>query len=244
MRSLAILALLMIANTAFAQPKVDVEQFQAITAKAARIEPMTDSVAVMLVERTPGVKTGASLTISSEYKHSAPYIDKPGVTITQSQVDPKRWLMFAPTGKYRLLVVESDPERGLKFNNVEVEIGTAPPDDNPPPDDPPPSGNLDSLTKVAKETADRLNDPPTRAALAKGYAAVVPLLQGKTYAEAMENVQRARRMILQPAMRNNPVVWNDWLKAVDAEMSKVVPAGDADKYRAAIEAIIKGLNGG
>lgn len=234
----------MIANTAFAQPKVDVEQFQAVMAKAARIEPMADSVAVMLVERMPGLKTGASLTITSEYKHSAPYIDKPGVTITQSQVDPKRWLMFAPTGKYRLLVVESDPERGLKFNNVDVDIGPAPPVDDGPADPPPTTGDLDSLIKVAKETADRLNDPPTRVALAKGYAAVVPLLQGKTYAEAMETVQRARRMVLIPAMRNNQAVWNDWLKAVDAEMSKVVSAGDADKYRAAIEAIIKGLNGG
>lgn len=234
--SIVLLALMLISNAASAQTMM-VTSFEAITAKAVRIEQLPESVAVILSEREPGTKTGAYLHVVSDRKWATPLYD--GIEITETKT-PGEFIMFAPAGSYRVLLSEFDPEKGPRYtwHTVVVEPAASEPDD---PDVPPPTGDFASLTKVAKEAADKLNDPPTRSALAKGYAAVIPLLQGKTYAEAMEVVQQTRRMVLIPAMRGNPAIWNDWLKAVDAELKKVVPVGDAAAYVQAIGAIVKGL---
>lgn len=236
MRSLLLLALILIGNTAFAQT-ITVSSFEAITAKAVKIEQLPESVAVILTEREPGTKTGAYLHVVSDRKWATPLYD--GIEITETKT-PGEFIMFAPAGSYRVLLSEFDPELGPRYSWHTVVVAPAASDPEEP-DVPPPAGDFASLTKVAQEAADKLGDPPTRAALAKGYKAVIPLLEGKTYAEAMEVVQQTRRMVLIPAMRGNPVIWNDWLKAVDAELKKVVPVGDADAYVQAIGAIVKGL---
>lgn len=228
------------ANTAFAQTMM-VTSFEAITAKAVKIEQLPDSVAVILSEREPGTKTGAYLNVVSDRKWATPLYD--GIEITETKT-PGEFIMFAPAGSYRVLLSEFDPEKGPRYSwhTVVVEPASGEPDEPDVPDvPPPPVGDFASLTKVAKESADRLGDPPTRAALAKGYKAVIPLLAGKSYAEAMEVVQQTRRMVLIPAMRGNPAIWNNWLKEVDAELKKVVPVGDAAAYVQAIGAIVKGL---
>ena len=237
--SIVLLALMLLGNTAAAQTMM-VTSFEAITAKAVKIEQLPESVAVILTEREPGTKTGAYLNVVSDRKWATPLYD--GIEITETKT-PGEFIMFAPAGSYRVLLSEFDPELGPRYSwhTVVVEPAAGEPEEPDDPDVPPPAGDFASLTQVAKEAADKLNDPPTRAALAKGYKAVIPLLEGKTYAEAMEVVQQTRRMVLIPAMRGNPAIWNDWLKAVDAELKKVVPVGDAAAYVQAIGAIVKGL---
>lgn len=236
MRSIAILLLLLAPTLANAQT-VLVKSFEAIEAKSAQLLTMPESVAVILTERQPGVKTGAFLNVSSDRKWATPVYD--GIDIKETE-KPGEWIMFAPPGKYRVLLAEVDPELRPRYSwhNVVIDKPSQPPTE---PTDPPPTGDFAALTKIAKESADALNDPKTRAALASGYKATLTLIAGKPYDEAIDTVQKARRMVLQANMRGSSADWNGWLKAVDAELGKVVPAGDAAKYVQAVEAIAKGL---
>lgn len=232
MRSIFILALCLIAQTAFAQ-SIKVESFDALMAKSVKIEQLPDSVAVIL-EKPAGSRTGAYLQVTSDKKWATPVYD--GIEITRTKA-PGEWIMFAPAGKYRVLLAEFDPETGPNYTYHDVVIGKG----TPPPVDPPPTGDFSALTKVAKETADALKDPKTRSALATAYKGTLSLIDGKTYAEAMETVQKARVMVLRMHMKGNDANWNNWLKTVDSELAKVVSPGDATKYAQAIAAIVKGL---
>ena len=239
MRSILALALCLLANSLFGQ-SIAVQSFEAQLAKSVKIEQLNDSVAVILTEKI-GSRTGAYLQVTSDKKWATPVLD--GIEITQTKT-PGEWIMFAPAGRYRVLLAEFDPETGPRYTYHDAVItgSIVQPDKPTEPDKPdPPAGDFSSLTAVAKTAADALKDPATKAALAKAYRAVLPLLSGKSYSESIEVVQQARRMVLIPAMRGNPAQWNDWLKAVDAELLKLVPAGDAQLYRLAIEAVAKGL---
>lgn len=217
-----------------------VESFEAITAKSVKTLELPDAVAVILTERQPGVRTGAFIQVTSDRKWATPVYD--GIEIKET-AQPGQWLMWAPPGKYRILLAESDPEIRPRytFHDVVIKVGTEPPPDTDDPTDPPPTGDFAALTKATKDAADRLNDPKTRAALASAYKGTLSLIQGKTYAEATDTVQKARRMVLLIHMKGNPADWDSWRTAVDVELGKVVPAGDAAKYVQAIAAIVKGL---
>lgn len=214
---------------------VTVKSFEAITAKSAQLLSMPDSVAVILTERQPGLKTGAFINVASDRKWATPVLD--GIDISETE-KPGEWLMFAAPGKYRILLAEVDPELRPRYSWHDVIV------DKPagqPPTDLPPTGDFAALTQATKEAADKLNDQKTREALATAYKATLAQIEGKTYAEATEAVQRARRFVLLAHMKGNSADWNGWLKAVDAELGKVVPAGDAAKYVQAVAAIVKGL---
>lgn len=235
MRTILILALCLIARTGFAQ-SIAVKPFDALLAKSVKVEQLSDSVAVILDEPS-GSKTGAYLQITSDAKWATPVYD--GLEFTRTKA-PGEWIVFAPSGKYRVLLAEFDPETGPKYTYHDLIIGkgTTP----PPPTDPPPTGDFTALTKAAKDGADRLNDPPTRTALAAAYKAALTSIAGKPYDEAKLVITAARFAVLNA--RKGPslqVDWNSWLKQVDVELVKVVPAGDAGRYAAAIDAIIKGL---
>jgi len=242
-----ILILLLLCSSAFAQVKVDVEPFSAIIAKSARVEPLVDSVAVIVTDRIAD-RSGAFLTIASESKWATPYIDASGVEISQSQADAKRWIMFAKPGKYRVQIIEFDPERGPRFTPVEVVIGTPTKPDEPgtpeKPEDPkPPVGDFVALRNSADELADKLNDPPTRASLAKAYEHALNAAAGKDYAQSREIVTMSRFIALNS--REGASLQKDWtsgfLKPIDAKLSQLVQAGDVAAYALAITAIQKGL---
>lgn len=224
---------------ASAQVTVDTEQFVAIFAKSARLEPLQEKVAVFLTEREDGERTGAFLSIKSTSKWATPYIDNDDVSITAIAKIPGSWLMFAKPGKYKITIIEFDPERGPNFSKIEVTIkGSIV---VPPP--PPPEGNFTAITKAAKDNADRLNDPPTRVALKSAYTITVPLLAGKTYDECKMLVTAARFGAFNARTgTSRDVNWESWKLAVDVELIKVVSPGETEKYIQAILAIISGLN--
>lgn len=219
---------------------VTVQSFEAIAAKAVKVEQLTDVVAVILTDRQPGVRTGAYLQVSSPKKWATPLLD--GIEITQTKT-PGEWILFAPAGKYRLLLAEFDNETGPRYTYHDLVIGKATPEPDEP-DEPtdPPSGDYAALTAISKSTADKLNDPSTRKALVSAYTAALSTIAGKPYDDARIAITAARRAALNAREANSLMVdWNSWLKAVDAELAKVVPAGDAAKYAEAIRAIVKGL---
>lgn len=236
MRPIFILALCLIANSCFGQ-SIKVDAFDALLAKSVKVEQLTDSVAVILTD-SMGSRTGAYLQVESDKKWATPVYD--GIDITQTKT-PGQWLMFAPAGKYRVLLAEFDPETGPRYTYHDVLIGKGKPPVDP--DDPPPSsGDYAALTKVSKESADKLNDPATRAALASAYRSALSTSTGKPYDDIRISIMGARRAVMQARPEASLLIdWNIWLKAVDAELGKVAPAGDSVRYVAAIEAIIKGL---
>lgn len=218
---------------------VEVSQVEAITAKSARLEPMTDRVAVFLTERDAGQKSGIVVRVNSNAKWVTLYVQ--GQTIVKSKTVETDWILLAPAGKYTVLIAQSDPEKGLALEGKDVEIkgATTPPVD--PPTDPP-TGDFAQVTAAAKSAADALNDPPTRAALAGAYKSALSTIAGKPYDDARVTVTTARRAALNARQGASlSVDWNSWLKAVDVELAKAVPAGDAAKYVQAVAAIVKGL---
>lgn len=238
-----VLFLLFLCSSALAQVKVDVESFSAITAKSAQVESLPDRVAVFLTDRDAGERTGAFLKITSTSKWATPFLDS--VEFTESSAVPGRWIMFAKPGKYRVTIIEFDPERGPKFTGVEVVVNgpTGPPVDPPvdPPADPP-VGDFAALTKLADEAADKLADPEVRKVLAAAYQSALETIQAKSlpYDQAVLAVQMARFA----ALSTMPIT-KDWngvlLKPIGVELGKVVKAGDVKAYTLAIAAIQKGL---
>lgn len=216
---------------------VTVEPFTAITAKSVRIEPLVNSVAVFLTERNPTERTGAFLNITSASKWATPY--SPDWSIVPSKTTPNSWLFFAPAGKYKILIIEFDPDKGPTFNNVDVTI---PGPIQPPPPPPPPPGDYSLLAKAAKDNADRLNDPPTRIALKAAYQTAINGMSGKTFDECRSIVITSRFAVFnarQGPSRN--VDWESWKNAVDAELVKLVKAGETEKYIQAMTFVISGL---
>lgn len=233
--------LLFLMMVTFAQAEITsftAESFSAIIAKSAKIEQRTDTVAVFLTgDLAP--ESGAFLTITSNYKFVSPYVDAVGVTIEPSKTTKSLFNMYAPIGKYKVLLVESDPEKGILFSNREIEItaiGTKPPIVVPPP------GDYNSIIKVSKDNADRLNDPKTRASLKAAYTSVVPILEGKTYEDARNLVITARFAVFNARQGSSRLVdWDSWRIAVDNELVKQVKPGDTVKYLQALKAIISSL---
>jgi hypothetical protein len=235
----SILILLML--TAFAQAEITtftVAPFSAIIAKSAKIEQRTTDVAVFLTERVAGEQSGVFLTIASDWKFVTPYIDVVGVKIEPSKTTKSMFNMYAPPGKYKILLVESDPEKGLIFSNREVVVGT------PTVTDPPVvvPGDFAALIKATKDNATRLNDPKTRAELKAAYSDVMPLIVGKSYDECKSSIVAARFFVFNSRQGLSRLVdWDSWRVAVDAELVKVVKVGDTAGYIKAMSAIINAL---
>lgn len=231
---------LLLCSSAFAQLKVDVEPFRAITAKSARVEPLADRVAVFLTDRDAGERTGAFLKITSASKWAIPFLDPFEIT---SSTEPGRWMMFAPAGKYRVTIIEFDPELGPKLTGVEVVIpGTGTPPVDPPPVIPPPVGDYKALENLADELADKLADPEVRKALAGAYKSAIETITTRNlpYGDAQTAVSVARFA----AFSSRPMTkdWNGgFLKPISLEVSKIVATPDVVAYVAAIKAIQTGL---
>jgi len=235
----------LLCTSAFAQVKVEVETFSAITAKSAKVEPLQDKVAVFLTERDSGEKPGAFVKIISSEKWAIPFAITQGVELSESSV-PGTWLMFAKAGTYGLVVVETDAEGKPKFTNVTVKVGNLPPPEEEDPDEPPPVdppvGDFAALEKLTDELADKLADPPVRTVLANAYKAALNAIEDKNlaYDEAVTTVAAYRFA----AMSAVPMT-KDWngavLKPVGIQVGKLVTKGDLAQYVKAIDAMRLGL---
>lgn len=214
---------------------IEVKPFEAIKAKSVKVEQLSDSVAVILTDREAGTKTGAYIQVTSSSKWATPLLD--GINITRTAL-PGEWVLFAPSGKYRLLLAEFDPETGPRYTYHDLVIGTTKPDD--PADPPkPPVGDFTSLKKAARDSADALNDPPTRTALATAYRSIKA---GKPYEELVATTKMARRAALQSRQGDSRAKdWSGWLATVDAELIKSVKPGDATAYLSALAVIVEAL---
>lgn len=233
----------LLCSSALAQVKVDVAPFLAITAKSAKVEPLDDKVAVFLTERDPGERTGAFLTITSQMKWATPYLD---TVEFKKTTQPSQWMMFAKPGKYRVTIIEFDPELGPMFSGIDVVIPgtiTQPPID-PPPVDPPPTPTPDfvALQKLSDELADKLADPSIRKVLGEAYGTALKEITAKAldYDQAVVTVAVSRFAALstQPMTKD----WNGvFLKPIGLEVGKLVKVGDISAYFKAITAIKLGL---
>jgi Tol biopolymer transport system component len=234
MRPLTLILVALCALQSFGQT-IEVKPFEAIKAKAVKVEQLPDSVAVILTDRAPGMQTGAYVQVTSKAKWATPLLD--GINITRTQ-QPGEWVLFAPSGRYRMLLAEFDPETGPNYTFHDLVIGSVKPDD---PDPKPPVGDLEQLKKVAKELADAKNDPLTRRALVTAYRSI-DSMAGKSYDEMVAGIKMARRAAGQSRQGDARAKdWSDWLAAVDAELQKVVKPGDAVGYSNAVKAIADAL---
>lgn len=231
----------MLALSCIAQ-SIDVKPFSADLAKSVKVEQLPDSVAVIFTDRI-GTKTGAYLQVTSEKKWATPLLD--GVEITQTK-QPGEWILFAPPGRYRVLLAEFDPETGPKYTYHTVLIEGKKPDDPQDPVDPPPPpvGDFAGLKQVAKQTADAINDPPTRTALAAAYRAAMAGSPNQSYDQMIASVTAARSQALRARDRDSTRTkdWSVWLNAVDVELRKAVKPGDASAYQSALKAIVEALS--
>lgn len=238
--TLCIVALL--ALQSFAQTTLEVKPFNdAILAKAVKVEQLSESVAVILTERQAGLASGAYLQVTSSAKWATPLLD--GINITQTKL-PGEWLLFAPVGKYRILLAEWDLETGPRYTYHDLVIPKPadPGTGEPPTETEPPTEDFAALKKVAKDASVALNDPKTRNALAVAYKSTLSGMPGKTYEQAVASVKAARNFALSARQGESRMVnWNQWLTVVDVELQKVVSAGDAIQYSKAIAAIADAL---
>lgn len=235
MRFVTLLAFALLANTVFGQT-ITVEQIEATLAKSVKVEQLADSVAVIFTEKL-GVKTGAYLQVESKAKWATPLLD--GVNISPTQ-KPGQWIMFSAPGKYRMLLAEFDPDTGPRYTYHDLIIGAPQKPDDPVL--PPPSGDYAALVKVAKEGADKLNDPTTRKALAAAYKSAVESSAGKSYDDAHMAITAARFAVMNARKGASRLVdWASWLKAVDMELLKAVRLGEVSDYLAAVAAIAKAI---
>ena len=239
MQQIKALGLVAILATFSLGQSIEVAQFEAITAKAVKVEQLGDSVAVLLTDRDPGSKTGAILKVNSEKRWATPLLD--GKNITESSVKGE-WLLFADPGSYRVMLIEFDPERGPSFSYHQVVIkGAAVPDPVTPVPPQPPTG-FDELQKVAKAVADQLSDPKTRNSLAVAYRTALDGSAGKSYDEVVSAVKSSREFALRARLGESRLKdWDAWRQAVDSELVRAVKPGDVVSYVAAVRAIIDAL---
>lgn len=249
MRNVCFLLLCLFASPAFAQVfehKLEMRQISAITAKSASIESLSDTVAVFLVDRI-GEQQGLEIEFATSAKFCTVRVADSGYVqqkITKSKLRPNVWFVLGKPGKYFVTIIESDPEKGLDFvDDSFVVTGKDTPvvePDKPDPDKPP--VGFESLVKVSKESADKLNDPATQKGLFDGYKSALAATENKTFEETKLAVTAARFAVLNARKdASRDVHWDQWRLAVDAELTKLVPAGDVVKYRLAINAVIEGL---
>ena len=222
------------------------QQVSAITAKSASIESLNDTIAVFLVDRI-GEQQGIEIAFETSAKFCTVRVADSGYVqqkVTKSKLRPNIWFVLGKPGKYFVTIIESDPEKGLDFIDESFVISgkdTTPDPDKPDEPDKPQVG-FESLAKVSKESADKLNDPATRKSLFDGYKSALITTENKTFEETKLAVTAARFAVLNSRKdASREVPWDQWRIVVDAELTKLVPIGDVTKYRLAINAVADGL---
>lgn len=246
MRNICFVLICLFASPGFSQVfehKLSMQQVSAITAKSASIESLNDTIAVFLVDRI-GEQQGIEIAFETSAKFCTVRVADSGNVqqkVTKSKLRPNIWFVLGKPGKYFITIIESDPEKGLDFIDESfVVTGKDSPVVNPDPDKP--QVGFESLVKVSKESADKLNDPATRKGLFDGYKSALAATENKTFEETKLAITAARFAVLNARKdASREVPWDQWRIAVDAEMTKLVPAGDVSKYRLAVNAVTEGL---
>lgn len=240
--SLLFLVLLCSSSLGQFENKLTAKPVEAILAPSVVVEQLTDEVAVFLPEKSLKA-AGIEIEFTTNAKFASILVlNSKGVPFTANKsTRPNIWLVFAPPGSYTVIAAPNDPEKGMQFVPAQVVIpGVVEEPDKPPTD--PPSGDYAAITKVARESADKLNDEPTRLALANAYTTALNQTQGKDYEQTQATIRAARRFVLSARKGTSRAVnWDVWLSNIDAEFAKAVKAGDVESYRDAVEAVVIGL---
>jgi hypothetical protein len=227
--------------------QVTVSQANAIVAKSAKIEQLSDRVALFLEGEEPERKLGLRIAVKSTAKFIAvrAVVVGQGRPVVVSRLAGGDYLLFGQPAIYAITVIESDPEKGLNFTDVESEIvGEKPtePDKPSEPDKPePPSSDLAKLESVSREASRKLNDPKTAQALAAAYRKAVSELESASTVEAAKLIaQMARRQVLLSRSGASLAAdWNSWMQTIEPEIMKHL--GSVKAYQGAVSAVAKSL---
>lgn len=223
---------------------IETQSVEAITAKAASVEPLSDRVAVILIEADEGKRHGISIQVTTDAKFvtvRARQVGGARVTVRQSQSG--RYLLFGAPGKYELEVASYDPEKGIGFDDYEVVIQgpVAPVPPKPDQPTPPPVNGFERVREVTKLESGKLNDPATAKLLSTAYRNAVAMMAGKSFEDCKTIAIAARRAALQARQGKSRLIdWNTFLYQVEGEVLKV--ATTADAYRAALVVISEALD--
>jgi hypothetical protein len=155
--------------------QVDIAQANAIVAKSAKVEQLTDRVAIFL----EGEESQRQLGLRISVKSTAKFVAVRAMVVGQGRPIPVYrltggdYLLFGKPGIYAITVIESDPDKGLNFTDVESTIGSTPVEPVDPVDpvepDRPSNPDLATLERISREFATKLNDPKTAQALSECY---------------------------------------------------------------------------
>jgi hypothetical protein len=228
--------------------QVTVSQANAIVAKSAKIEQLSDRVALFLEGEEPERKLGLRIAVKSTAKFVAvrAVVVGQGRPVVVSRLAGGDYLLFGQPAIYAITVIESDPEKGLNFTDVESEIvGEKPtePDKPSEPDKPEPPSNSDlaKLESVSREASKKLNDPKTSQALAAAYRKAALEIESASTVEAAKLIaQMARRQVLLSRSGASLAAdWNSWMKAIEPEIMKHL--GSVKSYQGAVLAVATSL---
>lgn len=223
--------------------QVEVVQANAITAKSARIEQLSDRVAIFIDGEDPIRQLGLQIKVKSTAKHVAvrAVVIGEGRPVAVSKLPSGDYLLFGKPGKYAITVIESDPDKGLGFTDVEATIVGSTPVDPVLPVDPPSGSDLEKLSEIASIFAKKINDPETARALSKAYKAAYDETAFVTPIEAAKAIVIEKRRAVLNARKGESLNkdWNAWLIAIDPEISKHLT--NVIAYRLAVNAISKSL---
>lgn len=239
-------ALLLLSSFSFAGTPfgttVEVTEVTAITAESARVEPLDDSVAVFLIKESPDRKQGLQIDVKSAAKFSV--VRATSLTNGRPQAVSKLasggWILFGQQGEYLITVIESDPELGINFTDVEATIGKPtkpdlPPDTNP---DIPPIEGVKLLAELVRKVAGDLNEPEVAKALSAAYRSAADQIEGSGTIEAAKEVviQKRREALRTSGFKKN---WNVFLLMIEPEVLKF--STDLQTYKQAILTIAEAL---
>jgi hypothetical protein len=229
--------------------RVDIAQANAIVAKSAKVEQLTDRVALFIEGEEPQRQLGLRISVKSTAKFVAvrAIIVGQGRPIPVYRLTGGDYLLFGKPGIYAITVIESDPDKGLNFTDVESTIVGSTPVEPVDPIDPvepdqPSNPDLATLERISREFATKLNDPKTAKALSESYKKSAADIETITTIEAAKSVVQAarRQVLLSRTGASLAVDWNSWLQAIEPELSKHL--GSVKAYQNAVSTVAKSLD--
>jgi hypothetical protein len=225
------------------ETQVSVVPTTAITAKSARVEQLSDRVAIFVEGEDPVRQLGLRITVQSTAKWVAvrATIIGQGRPVSVSKLANGDYLLFGKPATYAITVIESDPDKGLNFTDVEATIGSTPVEPVDPVKPPPVTGDLAALAKIAKDASAKLNDPKTASALSAAYKKAATEIENITSVEAAKVIVSAQRKAVLNARTGDSLTkdWNSWLVAIEPELSKHLTS--VATYRMAVLSISNSL---
>lgn len=226
------------------ETQVSIVPTTAITAKSARVEQLSDRVAIFVEGEDPVRQLGLRITVQSTAKWVAvrATIIGQGRPVNVTKLANGDYLLFGKPATYAITVIESDPDKGLNFTDVEATIvGSTPVEPVDPVDPPPVSGDLAALSKIAKEASAKLNDPKTASALSAAYKKAAIEIENITSVEAAKVIVSDKRRAVLNARTGDSLTkdWNSWLVSIEPELSKHLTS--VATYRMAVFSIANSL---